>query len=156
MQGLQGQPAALGVEAQLQALGGRTLLAGPQAHTQGDSPSCPRYLQGTLQLLVALGRGCLRPRSCSQHGQGVMPEESKEAAGARERDCEQGDLGYIQSRCRELAHPTRQSPQPQSGVTPSPVGDVPARGMLLAPTLARPRSPFEVLLDQMLIEILQL
>lgn len=132
------------------------LLAGPQAHTQGDSPSCPRYLQGTLQLLVALGRGRLRPRSCSQHGQGVMPEKSKEAARARERGCEQGDLGYIQSQRRELAHPTRQSPQPQSGVTPSPVGDAPARGMLLAPTLARPRSPFEVLLDQMLIEILQL
>lgn len=41
MQGLQGQPAALGVEAQLQALGRRTLLAGPQAPPEGTPPVPP-------------------------------------------------------------------------------------------------------------------
>ena len=55
-QGLQRQPAALSVEAQLQALGRRRLLASTQTPvpTRDPHPS-PRYLQGTVQLLVALG-----------------------------------------------------------------------------------------------------
>lgn len=46
-----------------------------------------------MQLLVALGRGDLLPRRCRQHGQGVMPKESEEAAGAREEGCKQGQGG---------------------------------------------------------------
>lgn len=81
MQGLQGQPTALSVEAQLQALGRRMLLAATRCPPR-DPPHHhpPRYLQGTVQLPAVLHRGHLRPRSRCQHSQGVMPEQSKEAA----------------------------------------------------------------------------
>lgn len=93
VQGLQRQPAALGVEAQLQALGRRVLSGGTQ--TRGNPPRppppCPRwYLQGTVQLPVMLSRMDPLPRCCRQHGQGVMPEQSEEAVGVREEGCEPG------------------------------------------------------------------
>lgn len=125
-----------------------------------------------MQLLVVLSRGDPLRRGCRQHGQGVMPEKSEKAAGVREEGCERVSRGVgwgLRSSAEGLCKAPEGTSSSHWAEQPAPKWEVPkphgAGGTLLLRdgdaagirhASPAPRLPFEVLLNQMLVEILQL